>query len=29
VMADPLPLQIAQPNHSTLIADRQPSAILR
>ena len=29
VVADPLPLQIAQPNHSTLIADRQPSAILR
>src|SRR6476469_6369575 len=29
VMANPLPLQIAQPNHSTLIADRQPSAILR
>jgi hypothetical protein len=29
VMADPLPLQIAQPNHSTLIADRQPSAISR
>jgi hypothetical protein len=29
VMANPLPLQIAQPNHSTFIADRQPSAILR
>src|SRR5262245_12900896 len=29
VMANPRPLQIAQPNHSTLIADRQPSAILR
>jgi hypothetical protein len=29
VMPNPFPLKIAQPNHSTFIADRQQLSILR